>query len=217
MGCGSTFTAISTGGLSEAGTIAGEITGTAAQTEAAQQAAATQAGAATAGISEQKRQFDAITRMMSPYLAAGRAGLLKQQQLLGLKGPEQQDILIRSLERSPQYEALVRSGEEALLQRASATGGLRGGNVQEALAQYRPQILSNLIESQYAKYGGLSGQGQAAAAQQAGFGQNISSNIANLLQQRGAATAGGQLAAGSEQAQTFQNILGVGGLAAGFF
>jgi len=217
MGCGGGITAIATGGLSEVGNIAGSITGAGAQADAASAAARTQAQAAQAGIEEQRRQFDAITELMSPFLEAGTGALAQQQALIGMGAEGDQEQAIAALQASPQFRALTKSGEEAILQRASATGGLRGGNVQDALAQFRPQILSQLIESQYAKLGGLSSQGQAAAAKQAASGQQASSNIANLLQQQGAARAGGQIAAGSEQAQTFQNLLGIGGIAAGFF
>lgn len=217
MGCGSSITTIATGGLSALPGIVGDVTGASQAAEGAQAAAMTQAQAAQAGITEQKRQFDAITKMMQPFLEAGTGALTEQQALLGTAGPEAQAQAIQALEASPQYQSLVRSGEEAMLQRAAATGGLRGGNIQGALAQYRPDILSKLIESQYSKLGGLTSLGQASAGQQAGFGQQTSSNIANLLQQQGAAQAGGQLAAGQQQANTFQNLLGIGGIAAGFF
>lgn len=204
-------------GLSDPSSIVGNITGSTDATEAARIAAATQAGAAQEGISEQQRQFDAITSMMSPYLEAGTSALSAQQALTGLGGPEAQQQAIAQLQASPQYEALVGSGEEAMLQRASATGGLRGGDMQGALAQFRPQILSQLIESQYGKLGGMSQLGQSSAGLQASAGQATGSNIANLLQQQGAATAGGQIAAGSQSGQDFQNLLGIGGIAAGFF
>ena len=155
--------------------------------------------------------------MMAPYLEAGTGALSAQQALAGLGTPEEQEQAIAQLQASPQYEALTGAGEEAMLQRASATGGLRGGDIQGALAQFRPQMLSQLIESQYGKLGGLTNIGQASAGMQAGAGQATGSNIANLLQQRGAATAGGQMAAGQQQQQAFQNLLGVGGVAAGFF
>lgn len=110
---------------------------------------------------------------------------------------------------------MVGQGEEALLQNASATGGLRGGNTQAALAQFRPQMLSQMIESQYSKLGGLAGMGQASAAGQASAGMQSGSNVANLLQQQGAALAGGQVAQGSVVGNTFGNVANLGGMAIG--
>lgn len=166
--------------------------------EGQQAAAQTQATASEAGIAEQRRQFDALAELMSPFISAGEAGLEGQQALIGLGGPEAQQEAISGLEASPLFGALVGQGEEAILQNAAATGGLRGGNTQAALAQFRPQILSQLIESQYGKLGGLSQLGQASAAGQASAGLQTGTNIANLLSQQGAALAGGQIARGNQ-------------------
>jgi hypothetical protein len=101
---------------------------------------------------------------------------------------------------------LQQQGENALLQNASATGGLRGGNLQAALAQFRPQLFSQLIESQYGKLGALSGLGQASAAGQAAAAQQTGSDIATLLGQQGAAQAGSALASGQAQANAWGNV-----------
>jgi len=111
---------------------------------------------------------------------------------------------------------MVRQGENALLQNASATGGLRGGNVQSALAQYRPQILSDLINQQYGRLGGLSQMGQAAAGGQAVAGQSMASNVGNLFGQQGAALAGGQLAQGQTVQNAMSGVMKLGSLAASF-
>lgn len=145
-----------------------------------------------------------------PTTQAVTGALTAQQDLLGLRGTEAQRAAISGIEGSPQFQTLVQQGENALLQNASATGGLRGGNLQGALAQFRPQILSQLIESQFNKLGGLTQIGQAAAAGQAASGIQSSSNISNLLQQQGQARAGAQLA----QGQAIGNIAGsIGNLA----
>jgi hypothetical protein len=130
-----------------------------------------------------------------------------QQALLGLAGPEAQRKAIAELAAGPQMQALVQQGENALLQQASATGGLRGGNIQAALAQFRPQVLSELIGQQYSRLGGLTalGQettsnlarlGQASAAGTGAAAQESGANIASLLAQQGAAQAGAQMAQG---------------------
>jgi hypothetical protein len=95
-----------------------------------------------------------------------------------------------------------------LLQRASATGGLRGGNIQAALAQFRPQMLQQAIEDQYGRLGGLTalGQtttqniaqlGQASAAGQSAAGLQTGADIAGLLGIQGAARAGSRLGQGA--------------------
>ncbi len=207
--------AISTGLALLGGSIAGGLMSSSAQKKAASTAAAAQTQSAELGIEEQRRQFDEITALLQPYVSAGESAIGGQLALAGLEGPEAQQAAITALEQGPQYEALVRQGEEALLQSAAATGGLRGGNVQGALAQFRPQMLSNLIESQYSRLGGLTNVGQASAARQAAAGSAAAGNISNLLQQQGAAGAGAALARGQASANLFGDITGTIGTIAG--
>jgi|688.fasta_scaffold30662_15 hypothetical protein len=186
----------------------GSITGATAAARGAQEASATQAASAERGIEEQRRQFDKMVELMSPYLAVGAPALTGQQALIGLQGPEAEQAAIDRLTGGSTFQELSRQGEEAILSRASATGGLRGGNVQQALAQFRPQLLSELIEQQYGRLGGLASMGQSAAAGQAAAGQQTGANVANLLANQGSALAGGQLAAGNVNRQIFGDVLG---------
>lgn len=181
------------------------------QSRSASKAASAQTAAADAGIEEQRRQFDAVQELLAPFVGAGTTALGQQAALVGVEGPEAQRAAIQAIEQGPEFEALTRQGEEAILQQAAATGGLRGGNIQSALAQFRPQILSGLIEQQYGRLGGLAAMGQASAANQAAFGQTTGANISNLMQQQGAAQAGAALA----QGQAWGNTLGSLGTLAG--
>jgi len=198
------------------------------QGNSAKQASKAQTQAAQQGIDEQRRQFEESKRILSPYTMAGTeaigglrpyaeagVGALEQQQiLLGLRGREAQQAAIQQLEQGAGFQAQVRQGEEALLQRGSATGGLRGGNIQAALAQFRPQMLQQAIEEQYGRLGGMTalGQtttqniaqlGQASAAGQSAAGLQTGANIANLFGQQGAARAGARMAEG----QAIGNVL----------
>lgn len=187
---------------SNAASKAADIQGAAAEKGIAQQGVSSQLA-----IDEQRRQFDAVQKILQPFVAVGAPALEQQQALLGLKGPEAERAAIERISGGEQFKALAEQGEGALLQRASATGGLRGGNIQAALGQFRPQLLSNLIEKQYGQLGGLAtlGQSSAAGVGAAGTaaGTNIGNiygtqgaNIANLLGQQGAAQAGGAIAQG---------------------
>lgn len=191
------------------GDVVGGITGAKQQGEAAERAGEIQAGAAEAGIAENRRQFDKLIELMSPFVSQGTQAFGAQADLLGLNGTSAQQAAIQGLEASPQFSSLVKQGENALLQNAAATGGLRGGNTQNALSTLRPQMLSALIESQYSKLGGLSQMGQASAAGQASAGMQSAGAISDLLAQQGAARAGGVLAQGSVGRQTFQDILDI--------
>jgi hypothetical protein len=205
------------------GDVVGGITGAKQAGQAAERAGETQAAAAREGIAEQRRQFDKLIELMAPFVQAGVGGggatgaLQAQQELLGLRGTEAQQRAITGLEQSPILQALTRQGEEALLQRASATGGVRGGNVQAALAQFRPQLLSDVIQQQYSNLGGLTKIGQASAAGQAAAGMESAGAISDLLGQAGAARAGGIMGRGGVARQTFGDILSIGKVASGFF
>jgi hypothetical protein len=166
------------------------------QGEAAQDAAAIQGQASQAGIEEQRRQFNKVQELLKPYTEAGVPALEAQQAFLGLKGPEAERAAIERIQGGQTFQALQQQGENALLQNASATGGLRGGNLQGALAQFRPALLSNLIEQQYGRLGGLTTLGQNAAAGTGAAAQTMGTNVTNLLGQQGAAAAGAEIAQG---------------------
>jgi hypothetical protein len=197
--------------------IIGDILGTGDQAAAATQAASIQAGASAEGIAETRRQFDKIVELMAPFISTGTGALDQQKALIGLNGEPAQQTAIDNISNSPFMQELMQQGENGILQNASATGGLRGGNTQAALAKFRPNMLNALIDQQYSRLGGLSQMGQAGAAGQASAGQATGANIANLLAQSGAAQAGGIIAAGNQQANTMGSLLKIGGTVAGFF
>jgi hypothetical protein len=197
--------------------IIGDILGTGDQADAATQAASIQAGASAEGIAEQRRQFDKIVELMAPFISTGTGALDQQKALIGLNGEPAQQTAIDNISNSPFMQELMQQGENGILQNASATGGLRGGNTQAALAKFRPNMLNALIDQQYSRLGGLSQMGQAGAAGQASAGMATGSNVANLLTQSGAAQAGGVIAAGNQQANTMGTLLKIGGTVAGFF
>ena len=110
-----------------------------------------------------RKQARALQRYLGPWNEAGQDALSQQMALMGMGDPEEQAAMIGQLEGSPEFAALVGQGENAMLQNASATGGLRGGNLQGALAQFRPQMLSQLINQQMSRLGGIAGMGYNAA------------------------------------------------------
>jgi len=179
------------------------LAGSAMQSRAAGKAAGQQADAAQAGIEEQRRQFDEMRKLLEPYVQAGQPALQGMQAMLGLQGAEAQQQAISGVEQSPLLQALTRQGEEAMLQNASATGGLRGGNLQAALAQFRPAMLQEALDQQYARLGGLTALGQQSAAGVGTAGMETGRGVAGLLQQQGAARAGGTLG----RAAPFANLL----------
>jgi hypothetical protein len=204
------------------------LVGSMIQADAAKSAAGTQAGAAQAGITEQRSALDKLQALLKPYVdvgtpaitglkpyaEAGAPAFEQQQALIGLRGPEAERAAIERISGGARFQEMAQQGEEALLSGASATGGLRGGNIQGALAQYRPALLSSLIEQQYGKLGGfadisretqtnLAKIGQASAAGVGAQGVTTGTNVANLLSQQGQAQAGGQIGEARAYGQLF--------------
>ena len=179
------------------------LIGSKMQAKAAGKAADVQAAAAREGMSEEQRRFEDMRELLKPYTEAGVPALQQQQAFLGLKGPQAEQAAIERIRGGETFKALAEQGEQALLQRASATGGLRGGNIQGALAQYRPQLLSGLIEEQYGRLGGMTALGQRSAAGVGAAGMETGTNIANLLAQQAAAQAGGEIG----QAKAYGQLL----------
>jgi hypothetical protein len=103
------------------------------------------------------------------------------------------------------YKTLFRTGEEAVLQNASATGGIRGGNTERGLADFGADTLSSTIASRLASLGGLAGLGEGATDSVAGFGQQKANALTQLFSSIGGAKASGSLAKGGINAQNWQN------------
>lgn len=182
-----------------------------AQSDASSQASQVQAQSSAEGIAEKRRQFDKIQELLKPYVDAGGEGLMGQKNLLGLNGPDAERAAVAGIEGGPTFDALAKQGEQGILQNASATGGLRGGNVQAALSQFRPNLLAQLINQQYSRLGGITTLGQNSAALTGNAGLSTGTDIANLLQQSGAAQAGGYLSAGKAEANQWGNAAGAVG------
>lgn len=151
---------------------------------------------------------------LQTFADVGQNALMMQQALSGAAGPQIQKQVIANIEQSPEFQTMARQGEAAILQNASATGGLRGGNVQAALAQYRPQLLNQFLQQKYQQLGGLAQAGletsRGLTSLGAGIGESAAARGAQATQNLlglGAGTAEGLYGRG---AQTAQNLAGMG-------
>lgn len=186
--------------------VVGGVMASSAQEDAADTAAAAQTDASNRSIAEQRRQFNAMQALLKPYADAGVPSLTMQQDILGLNGDDAQQKVIAMLENSPKFAALTKQGENAIIQNASATGGLRGGNTQSALAQFRPQLLSQMINEQYANLAGITSLGQNAAAMTGNAGMQMANAVSEQYGNIGSAQAGAALASGQAQANMWNTI-----------
>jgi hypothetical protein len=175
--------------------------------DAARYAADLQMQAVDKGIGENSRQFDLVNEMLKPYYEAGLRGLSGYEGLAGLLGDVRQSQEMERLEGSPMFRSMYQQGEDAILQNAAATGGLRGGNVQGSLAGFRGNLLGGLVGQQLERYALPAVWGQNSAARVGSAAQGAGQINAQLLAAGGDAAARGVL--GAAQANG-QGILGAG-------
>lgn len=95
-----------------------------------------------------------IRSVLAPYMTQGGAGVNKLAELLGLGGDTAGAMA--GLKENPVYKALFQNGQETVLQNASATGGLRGGNTQDSLGHLGADTLAQVYQMMVSNLGNLS-------------------------------------------------------------
>ncbi|ASY45369.1 hypothetical protein CJD35_13695 [Sphingobium xenophagum] len=126
-------------------------------------------------------------------------------------GAVDQQGAIDALKASPLYSSLYRNGEQAILANGAATGGLRGGNMQNSLANFGADTLSTVIQNQLANLGGIANMGMGSAGQLGQFGANMAGQVGNALTQQGQARAGAALTTGGINAGMASSLGALGG------
>jgi len=154
-------------------------------------------------IDQQNEAFDYAEQAYQPYQQTGLSALDRYKELIGMGGADQQNAAIQGLMQNPLYQQQLQQGENSVLQNASATGGLRTGNTQQALAGIAPQLLQALYGQQLGIFGGMQEQGL-----------NVTSNLANIKGGNAAATGQAMAQQGAARGQSIiaQQAAGGGAL-----
>lgn len=184
---------------------------------AADKAAGAQGDANRQALYAQQDNLNKARQILAPYINIGNQSIDAQGDLLGFNGGDKQQAAYDNIIKSPAFTTTAKQGENALLANASATGGLRGGNLEAGLVQFRPQLLSQMIQQQYGNLGNLSTLGEAAASGSVAAGTNSTNSISNLLGEGGAIGAGSALATGAAKANMWNGISNGAGLAAAIY
>lgn len=190
----------------------GAIGGAALQSGAASRASRAQTAAADRQIAAQQAEQAQQRADFAPFREAGTAALGRFNTLAGLSGADEQAAAIEGLRTNPLFQSLFRQGNEAILQNASATGGLRGGNTQRSLADFGADTLARVYQQELGNLGGLINVGSSAVANNASLSQS------NVNQQGAAMGAAGDAIASNSLAQggIWSNALGgIGQIAGG--
>ena len=138
------------------------------------------------------------------------AGLQAQGLQSALSGAQGQQAFNQALMNSPVQQFLREQGEQSVINQATATGGLGGGEVQKELTRFGQGLAGTQLQQQIQNLGALSGQGLQAAGQQGQFlsqaGQQqgqLAGQNAQLGTQASIASANNALQAAGQQAQLF--------------
>jgi hypothetical protein len=151
--------------------------------------------------------FDRGIAGFQPYQAAGTEALNPLSALSGARG---QDAFNQAYIDNPYVNFLREQGERSVVGNASATGGLRGGDVMKELTRFGQGLAGQGIQQQIGNLQFLTGQGMNAAqgagnllGQQATSMAGAQQNAANML------TGQSNLAA-QQQANTGANLADIG-------
>lgn len=138
------------------------------------------------------------------------AGLQAQQQQAALSGSMGQEAFSNALMSNPGTDMIRQEAMDAVMNQATATGGLGGGNVLRALQDRASGLAAQDLQNQYNRAAGLSQQGLQAAGQQGQFlsqaGQQqgqLAGQNAQMQTQVGMANANNQLQAAGQRANLY--------------
>lgn len=186
--------------------LVGGLLGGGAEKKASKKATQQQIDALNKAIAEQQRQFDLTRSDLAPAREALGPSVGGIEDLLGLNGNDKAQSSIEALKNSPVYKSLYDNGLEAVLQNASATGGIRGGNTQDGLAHFGGDTLSSTIADQLSRLGGLASLGLGGTESGAALGAHTADAVSGFLTQQGQARASGTLARGGITAGMWNNV-----------
>jgi len=144
-----------------------------------------------------------------PYTTAGTGAVGQLGDLVGLNDPQSMQEAIDRIMKGPLYGALYNNGEEALLQNASATGGIRGGNTQRGLADFGSDTLAKVYQQTLSNLGSVANLGLGAQGAVTGAGQNTANNVMTAQTDIGRAQAGNYLTKAGINAANFNNAGGM--------
>jgi hypothetical protein len=185
--------------------------------DSAKKAAREQTKALQMQINEQRQAYADAQGLLGQFSQAGQGGLQSYLALLGQSGPQAQQAAISGLQQTPGYQAQLQAGQRAILQNAAATGGLRGGNVQQGLAEFGSGLFGNYYQQQLDRLGMLQSQGLQTQSALANIRQGAAAQIGNTYANIGDAKAQGILAQQAAQQEQQSDMLGgLGGLAGMF-
>lgn len=184
------------------------IIGGNSQKKASQKAMQAQVDAANRGIDIQAKQYETTRNDYMPYTLAGTKAIEGYGNLLGTNGADAQATAVQGLQDSPFFKQNLADANENLLQTASATGGVRGGDTAGAIGQLSPQLLQQYYQQAMSGYGNLAQLGLGATGSVANAGATNANAAIALNGQIGGYQAGNFITKGGINAMNWNNVGG---------
>lgn len=174
--------------------------------KASQKAMQAQVDAANRGIDIQAKQYETTRNDYMPYTLAGTKAIGEYGNLIGSNGTDAQATAVQGLKASPFFQQNLADANENLLQTASATGGVRGGNTAGAIGQLSPQLLQQYYQQAVGNFGNLAQLGLGATGSVANAGATNANAATALNGQIGGYQAGNFLTKGGINAANWANF-----------
>ena len=208
--------------------VIGAITGSNKQAKAAGKAADQQLEATKYASDIQKEMFNETRKDQQPYMQAWSDALKQLMGGMGQNGQFMQTYKGQDIYDDPSYTFRLQQGQDSIQSGAAAQGGLLSGATQKALAGYGQDMASQEFSNAYSRFNAdqsnqynrlsnLVGMGQSAAAGVGNAGMQTGQAMANNAMSGANAQAAGTIAKGNTTSSNFQNLLGIGSMAAGLF
>lgn len=190
----------------------------------ASSAANTEANAANNSTAAQLKMYNDTVAREQPFVTAGTTALSGLEAGVGINngswtgyGPLNKPFSLSDFQQSPGYNFQLQQGENAVLNNASATGGIGGGNTLKALTTFGQGVANQDYWNAYNAYTAQQNQTFGQLQTLAGSGQNAAANLGALGTQVGSSVGNNIIGAGNASAAGTVGITnaltgGIGGI-----
>lgn len=193
----------------------GGLIGANEQAKAAKQAAQMQADAAANAQRIQQEQFNLINEQQRPQRELGYKGVGQISSMMPYltKQFSAQDL---QAGLAPNYDFMLKQGQDINAARANQAGGLIGGNALQGLNQFTQDYAGNAYQNAFNNFQGqqtniynrlasIAGIGQTAQGAVNAAGSNLANNLSSLGVGSAAAQGAGQIGAANAYGNALTN------------
>lgn len=172
----------------------------------ANKAANAELQAAREGIASQEKMFEKGLALQAPYREAGYGAVTGLQ---GLLDPTQRADMLNQYYAGPEYAMMSKQLEEQQLRNMAATGNLRGGVGQNAMAGIAPALGMDYLSNRQGLLTGLANMGMGAAAQGSAQSNALGQNIAQAQYNMGQVRSNQAITNANLMSDMFGSLLGL--------